>query len=158
MATPPHEHGPRWRTALLTLLAVVIFVGGANATWLAVETGGSTGEHWDQIAAELSAKVTVDDVVIYDPLNLAPAVEAYLPPDTAWLSQQQGLYPRSDATTQQHLARWIAGRAHVWIVYYSVPGANLPTQDAWLVGQGYCRVQGVPSAPFGLLEYTPCGT
>lgn len=158
MTAVPLGRGARWRTGLLLLLAVAIFVGGANATWLTVERGGSTGEHWDQIAAELSAKVTADDVVIYDPLNVAPVVEAYLPPDTAWLSQQQGLYPRSDAATQQHFASWIAGRAHVWIVYYSVPGADLPTQGAWLTGQGYCRLQGDPSAPYGLLEYAPCAT
>lgn len=158
IAAPPRGRAPTWRTGLLVLLAAAIFVGGTNATWLAVETGGSTGEHWDQIAAELSAKVTVDDVVIYDPLSVAPVIEAYLPPDTAWLRQQVGLYPRSDAATQQHLARWIAGRAHVWLVYYSVTGANLQTQDVWLAQQGYCRVQGDPSAPFGLLEYTLCST
>jgi len=137
--------------AVITLVATTISLTN-------VEAHGSNGQDWRAVARVINGQAQPDDALIYYAYGLKYAVDAYLPPGSPWIRKGVGLWASPPDVADAQFAKWAAGHAHVWFVFYRVGGIDMPAHDAWFRANGYHRIAGDPTAPMGALEYVPDGT
>lgn len=139
-----------WRP-LLAVGVGLVTISAVSVTTL--EAQGSTGQSWNQIAAQLQRQAEPDDLVVYYPDDLRLAVGAYLPPGS-WIDQGVGAWPEPDAVMDDRLKSWTAGHRRIWIVYLAVTGIDMPEHDSFLRTQGFVLLSGTPTAGMGVIEYS----
>jgi len=93
--------------------------------------------------------------LIYYPYGLKLMVDVYLPSGSPWISDGVGLWAAPHEGAEADFAKWAAGHAHVWVVFYAAGQIDMPVHDAWFQRNGYQRVMGNPAAGDGVLEYVP---
>ncbi len=144
------------RLALATMpAAALIAVATTTLSLTNVEARGSNGQNWRAPANLVTQRAQPGDALIYYPYGLKYMVDAYLPPTSPWTRDGVGLWASTPSVADAQFAKWAAGHPHVWFVFYASGGIDMPVHDAWLRANGYQRIGGDPTAPLGVLEYSP---
>ena len=138
-------------------VAGLIALAGTTFSLANVEAHGSNGQDWRPVASVIAERAQAGDALIYYAYGLKYAVDAYLPPTSPWITNGVGLWASPPAVADAQFARWAAGHAHVWFVFYAAVDIDVPAHDRWFRANGYQRIAGDPTAAMGLLEYIPAG-
>ncbi len=146
----------RAKAAPIPLVAATfVLIAGTVVSLTIVESRGSNGQPWREVAHFIAGHAKAGDALIYYPYGLKLVVDAYLPQSSPWTEQGVGIWASPDEVAHGHFERWALHRERVWVVFYAGPGINMPLHDSWFQQQGYARLSGDPSAGMGVIEYSP---
>jgi uncharacterized membrane protein len=141
--------------ALAALLTLTLVTGMAAAL-VQVGTNGDNGSGWNTLAAQIVRQAGPNDVVMYYPLGIKSVIDPYLPTSSPWREVARGLWPVTGVSPRPYFQRYLPDHARVWFLFYSSSQITMPVYDGWIQGMGYCRSQGDPAAPYGMVVYTQC--
>jgi hypothetical protein len=147
-------------TRVAAAVCVAAVMGGVAASAVDVARNGSNGVHWAGVARTIQNDAQAGDELIYYPVGAKFAVDPYLPQSSRWRTQFNGSWPKDQATIEQDLQAWTAGKQRVWFVFYAIGGTDAQKSDDWFSQHRLCRVMGDPSRSMGVIEYeasaAPC--